>query len=84
MTNIKNHKFSLNGNLFVNYIDIYFDAVTMLFINGFQYARSKEISYVGINRWGGFKDGMCAISWILCPHDQNFAYSDGFGMEDNS
>ena len=35
------------------------------FINGISNARAKAMRYVGINRWDGFKDGICAISWML-------------------
>ena len=51
--------------------------------NGICNARAKALRYAGINRWDGFKDGLCAISWMLYPDGRYFADSDGFGMEDN-
>ena len=42
--------------------DIDFDAIAKACMNGLHNARNKEIRYAGINRWDGFKDGLCAIS----------------------
>lgn len=81
--NGKIRKFSSNGNLLVDDCDIDFDAIAKVCTNGLHNARNKEIRYAGINRWDGFKDGLCAISWMLYPDGRYFADSDGFGMEDN-
>ena len=81
--NGKIRKFSSNENLLVDDCDIDFDAIAKVCTNGLHNARNKEIRYAGINRWDGFKDGLCAISWMLYPDGRYFADSDGFGMEDN-
>ena len=72
-----------DGELLVDDDDIDFDAIVKLCENGIGNARAKAIRYAGINRWDGFKDGLCAISWMLYPDGRYFADSDGFGMEDN-
>ena len=72
-----------DGELLVNDNDIDYDAIVKLCENGIGNARAKAIRYTGINRWDGFKDGLCAISWMLYPDGRYFADSDGFGMEDN-
>lgn len=72
-----------DGELLVNDDDIDYDAIVKLCENGIGNARTKAIRYAGINRWDGFKDGLCAISWMLYPDGRYFADSDGFGMEDN-
>ncbi len=72
-----------DGELLVNDDDIDYDAIVKLCENGIGNARAKAIRYAGINRWDGFKDGLCAISWMLYPDGRYFADSDGFGMEDN-
>ena len=80
----KIHKLStIDGELLVDDDDINFDAIVKLCENGIGNARAKAIRYAGINRWDGFKDGLCAISWMLYPDGRYFADSDGFGMEDN-
>ncbi len=81
--NGKIRKFSSNGNLLVDDCDIDLDAIAKVCTNGLHNARNKEIRYAGINRWDGFKDGLCAISWMLYPDGRYFADSDGFGMDDN-
>ena len=72
-----------NGNLLVDDSDIDYDAIAQESENGIGNAQSKVIRYAGLNRWDGFKDGLCAISWMLYPDGQYFADSDGFGMKDN-
>ena len=72
-----------DGELLVDDDDIDHDAIFKLCENGIGNARAKVIRYAGINRWDGFKDGLCAISWMLYPDGRYFADSDGFGMEDN-
>lgn len=46
-------------------------------------ARNKTVRYACMNRYDGFRSGICAISWMLYPDGRYFADSDGFGMEDN-
>ena len=72
-----------NGDLLVDDNDIDYDATAKICENGIGNARAKAIRYAGINRWDGFKDGFCAISWMLYPDGRYFADEDGFGMEDN-
>ena len=72
-----------DGELLVNDDDIDYDAIVKLCENGIGNARAKAIRYAGINRWDGFKDGLCAISWMLYPDGRYFADSDGFGMAEN-
>ncbi len=71
------------GELLVENEDIDYDAIAQKCKNGYGNAQAKAIRYAGINRWNDFKDGLCAISWMLYPDGQYFADSDGFGMEDN-
>ena len=72
-----------NGNLLVDDSDIDYDAIAQESENGIGNAQSKVIRYAGLNRWDGFKDGLCAISWMLYPDGRYFADENGFGMEDN-
>lgn len=74
---------SSSGQLLVEDGEIDYDAISQVCVNGIHNARSKSIRYAGINRWDGFKDGLCAISWMLYPDGRYFADSDGFGMESN-
>ena len=71
------------GELLVDDDDIDYDLIAKKCENGICNARAKALRYAGINRWDGFKDGLCAISWMLYPDGRYFADSDGFGMEDN-
>lgn len=73
-----------DGVLLVNDDEIDYDAIAKTCKYGFGNARAKAICYAGINRWGDFKDGLCAISWTLYPDGRYFADDDGFGMEDNN
>lgn len=50
---------------------------------GYIHAERKSQCYASLNRWDGFKNGLCAISWTLYPDGRYFADEDGFGMEDN-
>lgn len=69
--------------LLVDDCEIDYDAIEQQCVNGIHNARAKEIRYAGLGRWDDFKDGLCAISWMLYPDGQYFADSDGYGMEDN-
>ena len=80
----KIHKLSTtSGELLVDDNDIDYDAIAKECENGIGNAQAKAIRYAGLNRWDGFKDGLCAISWMLYPDGRYFADEDGFGMEDN-
>ena len=72
-----------DGELLVDDNDIDNDAIAKECDNGIVNAQAKAIRYAGLNRWDGFKDGLCAISWMLYPDGRYFADKDGFGMEDN-
>ena len=72
-----------NGELLVDDCDIDYWAIKNKCSNGFSNAQAKAIQYASINRWDCFKDGLCAISWMLYPDGRYFADSDGFGIEDN-
>lgn len=50
---------------------------------GYHNAKNKNIKYASVNRFDNFKDGICAISWVLYPDGRYFEDSDGFGGEDN-
>ena len=74
---------TIDGELLVADNDIDYDTIAKECKNGIGNAQAKAIRYAGINRWDGFKDGLCAISWMLYPDGRYFADSDGFGMEEN-
>ena len=74
---------TVNGELLVDDSNIDYDAIAKECENGIGDAKAKVICYAGLNRWDGFKDGLCAISWMLYPDGRYFADEDGFGMEDN-
>ncbi len=79
----KIRKVSTGESLLVSDNEIDIEAIAKVCENGLHNAQSKAIRYAGLNRWDGFKDGLCAISWMLYPDGRYFADSDGFGMEDN-
>lgn len=72
------------GTLLVDDDEIDFEAIDKKCKHGKHNARLKVIKYAGINRWGNFKKGICAISWMLYPEGIYFADSDGFGGEDSN
>ena len=63
--------------------EIDYDAISKSSFNGIGNARAKAVRYAIINRYDGFKDGLCAVSWMLYPDGMYFADEDGFGMEAN-
>ncbi|MBO5234336.1 MAG: VWA domain-containing protein, partial [Alistipes sp.] len=79
----KIRKVSTGKSLLVADNEIDIKSIAKVCENGIGNAQSKVIRYAGLNRWDGFKDGLCAISWMLYPDGRYFADSDGFGMEDN-
>ena len=79
----KIRKVSSGESLLVNDNEIDIKAIAKVCENGLHNAQAKAIRYAGLNRWDGFKDGLCAISWMLYPDGRYFADEDGFGMEDN-
>lgn len=74
---------TVGGTLMVDDCEIDYDAISKECENGFGNAMAKLIRYAGIGRWDGFKDGLCAISWMIYPDGQYFADGSGFGAEDN-
>ena len=79
----KIRKVSTEESLLVNDNEIDIKAIAKVCENGLHNAQSKAIRYAGVNRWDGYKNGLCAITWTLYPDGRYFADSDGFGMEDN-
>lgn len=71
------------GLLLVDDNEIDYEAICKCCKHGIHNAKSKALRYAGISRWGNFKDGLCAISWMLYPDGVYFSDSEGFGMEDN-
>ena len=60
-----------SGTLLVDDNEIDFEAIEKVCKNGKHNARTKDIKYAGINRWKGFKNGICAISWMLYPERED-------------
>lgn len=75
--------FSSGGYVHADDSEIDYEAIAKECVNGYPNARSRQDKYAGMNRWDGFKEGLCAISWMLYPDGQYFADSDGYGMRDN-
>ena len=78
------HLSTAGGRLLVDDDEIDYEAIEKQCKHGKNNARLKIIKYAGINRWDGFKNGLCAISWMLYPEGIYFADSDGFGGEDSN
>lgn len=71
-----------NGHLLMTDDEIDYDAMEK---GCPHYSRpDKKMCYSDLNRWDGFKSGICALSWTVYPDGQYFADEDGFGMESNS
>ena len=79
----KVRQLSNGGQLTVDDKNIDYDVIAKVCTNGIGNARAKAVRYAIINRYDGFKDGLCAISWMLYPDGMYFADEDGFGMEAN-
>ena len=85
ITNIvtgKTRKLTSGAGLLVEDSEIDYEAISRKCPHGIENARAKAIRYAAVNTWDGFKDGYCAISWMLYPDGMYFADSDGFGVED--
>lgn len=86
ITNIvtgKTRKLTSGACLLVEDSEIDYEAISRKCPHGIENARVKAIRYAAVNTWDGFKDGYCAISWMLYPDGMYFADSDGYGMESN-
>ena len=77
------HLSTAGAQLLIDDNEIDFVAIEKQCKHGQHNARLKAIKYAGISRWGGFKNGICAISWMLYPEGIYFADNDGFGGEDS-
>jgi hypothetical protein len=42
-----------------------------------------KVDYAGMGRYLDFRNGICALYWMLYPDGMYFADEDGIGMEDN-
>lgn len=71
------------GRLLVDDGEIDYESIVRGCEHGIANARSKTIRYSSLGTCGGFRDGLCVISWMLYPDGEYFADSDGFGMQDN-
>ena len=76
----KVRQLSNGGQLTVDDKHIDYEAIAKACPNGIGNARAKAVRYAIINRYDGFKDGLCAISWMLYPDGMYFTDEDGFGM----
>lgn len=84
MTTGKIRKLSTEGGtLLVDDKDINLELIKLKCKHGYYNASHKIVDYAGLNRWDGFKNGLCAISWMLFLEGRYFEDSDGFGGEDN-
>lgn len=72
-----------DGRLLVEEKDIDLAGIEKECKKGADNARRRAIRYAGINRWDGFKNGLCALTWMLYPDGRYFADSDGYGADDN-
>lgn len=72
------------GCVLVDDDDIDYEAVKRECKNGSANAFNKVQRYGGLNRYDGFKNGLCAICWTLYPDGRYFGDDDGFGMQDNN
>lgn len=71
------------GFLLLEATEIDYNATAKMCQNGFDNAARRYIQYAGLNIYDRFKDGVCALCWMLYPDGRYFADEDGFGMEDN-
>lgn len=72
-----------SGILLADDKDIDYDAINKEFEHGTSNAHYKAIRYERLYSYDGFKDGLCAIKWMLYPDGEYFRDEDGFGMKDN-
>ncbi len=71
------------GHLAVDDDNIDYMAISQACSNGYDNAVNKLVRYAGVNRYDGFRKGLCALTWMLYPDGRYFADEYGFGMEDN-
>lgn len=69
------------GNVLIETSAIDMETIRHECSNGFSNAQRKLTQYENMNRWDGFKNGLCALSWTLYPDGLYFADEDGFGAE---
>lgn len=69
------------GNVLVGMEDIDMNTIKERCENGIGNASCRWLRYGGMNRWDGFKNGLCALTWMLYPDGRYFEDDDGFGGE---
>lgn len=69
------------GNVLIDMNDIDMETIKRECSNGFDNAQCKRTVYANMNRWDGFKNGLCALTWTLYPDGRYFEDEDGFGAE---
>ena len=72
------------GLLLVDDKDIDYNSISSCFTDCLHIAKAKELCWEHLNRWDGFKKGLCALKWTLYPEGTFFMDEDGFGMENNN
>jgi len=71
------------GTMLVDDSEIDFGLIEKKCRHGYKNAKNKDIRYASVNRYDCFKNGICAISWMIYPEGRYFEDSDGFGGGDN-
>lgn len=74
---------SIQGSIQLIDEEIDYPAIEKGCRRGYENAVLKVCTYARVNRYDGFKNGLCALAWMLYPDGRYFADEDGFGMEDN-
>lgn len=69
------------GNVLVDMSAIDMETIRSKCSNGFSNAQRKLTQYANMNRWDGFKNGLCVLTWMLYPDGRYFEDEDGFGGE---
>lgn len=70
---------SANGELLALDNEINFDAIKRKFPN----INGRKVVEYWVGRYRNFKNGICALCWIISPDGSYFGDEDGYGMEDN-
>ncbi len=73
-----------NGTMLVDDNEMDLKMIKEKCLYGYNNAKNKNIKYATVNRYDGFKNGICVISWVLFPDGRYFDDSDGFGGESNN
>lgn len=70
------------GNVLIDKCDVDMETIKRECENGYHNAQSLSSKYGSLNRWDCYKNGLCAITWILYPDGRYFEDEDGFGGKD--